>query len=383
MRTHDPRLFRGSMVVALACGLAGLASAAPAEPPPTPLTAARATVLHVPVAVAESGTPIVLVAVIDGAWAEPTLVARYRPMGAGAWQEAAFERSSAGGWYATIPAEVLVPPGAEYYIVGRGDGGETAHFASEAAPQPIRVEPSVVDRLAELDRRRTGGRTETISLDVDAHDFGNRYGNGDWFLRSEARWTHRISDRFWSIGFGFGLIQGRTPDRDGADAEDAVTAARYGVAEVRLRPLASLFVDGRMMLGVSHEDFIEGIAAAITFGKPWRSNVSVGAESLEDLGPTAYVRLQWDTAPPLLMGASIVRTDLPGAVLDADGLYLRYDVSYRLSPALGVRAAVSYGARDGTPHVGGGLGLSTDFCAMPGGATARRGSRAAGRPRRR
>lgn len=333
-------------------------AAAPGSAPPA---VARATLLHLPVAAAPSAQAIALVAVIDGAWAEPGLVARYRPMTGGAWREAGFERSSAGGWYATIPADAVVPPGAEYYIVGLGPAGETAHFASAEAPQPIRVEPSVVDRLAELDRRRTGGRTETVAFDLDGHDFGNRYGGSDWFVRSELRWTHRVSTYLHSLGFGFGVIQGRTPDRQGPTAVDEITAGRYGLAELRLRPGPSVFVDGRLTLGVSHRGFLRGIGGAITFGKPWRSNLSIGGEILDDLGPTAYVRLQWDTATPLLMGASIVRSDLPGAIVDAAGLYLKYDVSYRLRDAVAIRGAVSYGARDGAAHVGGGLGLETSF----------------------
>lgn len=322
---------------------------------------ARATLLHVPVAAAISSKPIELVAVIDGAWAEPALIARYRPMAGGAWREAAFERSSAGGWYATIPADAVAPPGAEYYIVGLGPAGETAHFASAEAPQPIRVDPSVVDRLADLDRRRTAGRTETVAFDVDGHDYGNRYGGKDYFVRSELRWTHRISTQLHSIGFGFGVIQGRTPDREGPTAEDQITAGRYGLAEVRLRPHPSVFVDGRLTLGVSHRGFLRGIGGALTFGQPWRSNLSVGGEVLDDLGPTAYVRLQWDTATPLLMGAAIVRSDLPGVIVDAAGLYLKYDVAYRLQPAVAIRGALSYGARDGAAHLGGGLGVEASF----------------------
>jgi hypothetical protein len=335
--------------------------AAPAAAPSSTLPAPRATLLHVPVAEATSGSPIDLVAVVDGAWAEPALVARYRPMLGGDWREATFARSSAGGWYATIPADAVTPPGAEYYIVGRGPTGETAHFASAASPQPIRIEPTVVDRLAELHRRRTGGRTDTVSFDVDAHDFGNRYGGDDWFVRSELRWTHRISRRLHAIGFGFGVIQGHTPDREGPGAATDVTAGRYGTAEVRLRPHPSVFVDARLTLGVSHEGFLRGLGGAITLGKPWRSNVSVGGEILDDLGPSAYVRLQWDTAAPLLMGASIVRTDLPGVTIGAAGLYLRYDVTCPVRPAFALRGSLSYGARDGGSHLGGGLGLATTF----------------------
>lgn len=320
----------------------------------------RATVLHVPVAEAMPGTAVAIVAVIDGAWAEPTLLARYRARG-GAWDEAAFEQSSAGGWFATIPATAIVPPGAEYYIVGKTADGEVAHFASASAPQPIRIEPTLFDRLESLDDDRLEGHREIVSLDVDAHDFGNRYGVDDRFLRAELRWTHRVSRTLHSVGFGFGSIWGRTPDREGRGALPQVALARYGTAEVRVRAHPSLFVDAKLSLGASEEGFLRGIGGAVTFGKPWRSNISGGAEILDDLGPTAYVRLQWDTAPPLLMGASIVRTDLPDAQVSANGLYVKYDLAYRMAGGLTGRAAVSFGSRDGAGRFGGGLGVQRDF----------------------
>jgi hypothetical protein len=333
----------------------------PAAPAARVAAAPHATLLHLPAASAPSGTAIELVAVVDAAWAEPELVVRYRSMAGGDWREAAFDRSSAGGWYATIPADAVTPPGAEYYIVGRGPAGEAAHFASAEAPQAIRVEPTVRDRLADIDRRRTGGRTDTVSFDLDGHNFGNRYGISDWFVRGELRWTHRVSTALHSIGFGFGTIQGRTPAGEGADADDVVGASRYGAAELRLRPHPSFFVDARMMLGVSRTGFLGGVSGAVTFGKPWRSHLRFGAEYLDELGASAHVRLQWDTATPLLMGAAIVRSDLPGAIVDSAGLYLRYDLGYRVNPAFAVRGAISYGARDGAAHVGGGFGVETSF----------------------
>jgi hypothetical protein len=322
--------------------------------------AEKATVLHVPVAEAQPGKPVEIVAAIDGAWAEPTLLARYRTHG-GAWQDAPFEQSSAGGWYATIPAAALVPPGAEYYIIGRGAGGEVAHFASEASPQAIRIEPTLIDRLEEIDDERMDGHREIVSFDVDGHDFGNRYRNTDGFVRAEARWTHRVSRTLHSIGFGFGAIWGRTPDRDGPGATEELALGRYGTAETRVRVHPSVFVDARLSLGVSDEGFMNGLGTAVTLGKPWRSNISAGAEIFDDLGATGYIRLQWDTAPPFLMGASIVRTDLPDAKVTANGLYVKYDLAYRMRTGFTVRGAVSYGSRDGAGSFGGSLGVQQDF----------------------
>lgn len=321
---------------------------------------ARATVLHVPVAEAKPGQAVELIAAVDAAWAEPVLVARYRGASATLWQEEPFRHSSTGGWYATLPAVAIAPPGAEYYIVGRGPAGEQLHFGSDVAPQIVRVEPTEADRLEAIDLIRTQGRTETVRLDIDAHNFTNRYGNDDAFLRAEVSWTHRISRTLYSVGFGFGLIEGRTPTEDPM-VESVTRAARYGGGEVRVRVHPAVYVDGRLILGVTDDGFMTGGSGAVTLGKPWRSNVSMGAEHLDGMGGTQFIRLQWDTAPPLLMGASIVRTDLPGVLISPQGLYVRYDLDYAASPGFRLRGAVSYGARDGQAGFGGSLGTAISF----------------------
>jgi hypothetical protein len=47
--------------------------------------------------------------------------------------------------------------------------------------------------------------------------------------------------------------------------------------------------------------------------------------------------------------------------IDPGGLFIAYDVSYRVADRVTVRAPLSYGARDGPVHVGGGLGSALDF----------------------
>jgi len=136
---------------------------------------------------------------------------------------------------------------------------------------------------------------------------------------------------------------------------------RYGYGEARLRPHRSVFLDVRGTLGASHDGFTGGVRGQVILGKPWRSSVNVGGEFLGDVGGSAWVRLQWDTAPPLLMGASIVRSDLPGALIGSAGLYIAYDLAYRIAERLTLRGQVSYGARDGASHLGGGLGTAVDF----------------------
>jgi hypothetical protein len=319
---------------------------------------AKSVVVHVAPTTTVAGKPIELEAMIDAPFAEQLSV-RWRTIGSGRWHDAAFERSSAGGWFASLPA--AASPGVEYYIRGADKAGaETAHFASAQSPHIVRVDPSLYDRLETLDRDRLEGRINEVALDVVAHNFGNRYDIPDWFVRSELTYTHNLLRVLHQVGFGFGTINGRTPVDRMTGGRDEWHAMNYGYGQLRLRIHPSVFLDGRFGLGVSQEDF-EGLgSASITFGKPWRSNVSVGGEYFGDLGPTGFVRLQWDTAWPLLMGASIVRTDLPGAIVDPAGLYIAYDVAYQMQ-SFTLKAQLSYGARDGRAHAGGGLGTAIAF----------------------
>lgn len=319
----------------------------------------HALIVHVPPIESPMGAPIELAAMIDAPYAE-ALAVRWRAIGEPAWHDTRFERSSAGGWYATLPP--AMPPGVEYYIHGTDPNGvDVDHFASEQAPHVVVVEPSLADRLETLDRHREAGRTDEVAFDVVAHNFGNRYDLPDEFVRAELVYTHRLLRLLNEVGFGFGTITGQTPAMAAPDADVLSRGMRYGFGQVRLRLDPSVFFDARAGLGVSDEGFEQLVRGEVTFGKPWRSNVSVGGEYLGSLGPSAWVRLQWDTAPPLLMGASIVRTDLPGAVVSALGLYVAYDVAYRIANRVAVKAQVSYGSRDGAANFGGGLGTAVDF----------------------
>lgn len=323
---------------------------------------ARALVIHAPPLSAPVGAPVELEAMLDAPFAE-TLTARWRAIGDTQWHDVLFERSSAGGWYATLPPAAA--PGLEYYIRGvDSSGAEVAHFATEQAPHRVRVDPQLYDRLEELDIKRHLGLRDQIAVDFMGHDFGNRYGLPDRFFRGEAVYTHRLWRMLHSISFGFGTIWGKTPvSSTFEDHERGYLnhGSRYGFGEVRVRVHPSVFVDARAALEVTHDGFDGGVRGQIIFGKPWRSSLFIGGEMLGDLGKTAWVRLQWDTAAPFLMGASIVRTNLPGVVISSAGLYIAYDVAYTIAQRYTVKAQLSYGARDGSSHLGGGLATAVDF----------------------
>ncbi len=323
---------------------------------------AVATVLHVPPAEGELGHPLRLVAVVDAAWTEAALVARYRELGMSVgFREAPFERSSAGGYYATIPAEDLHRPGIEYYIAGiTPEGEEVLHFASAEAPHTVQVEPSWETRWTLKERRRLGGYTSSVSVDLTGQDFGNRYDKSDYFYRGEIDWTHRLLTRLYAISLGYGFIEGRTPESEEPDAPELKKGSRYGYGAVLLRLHRAAWLETRAGIGVDRDGFIISGRVKLTLGRPWRSGVDLGAEMIENIGPTFWVRLQWDTVPPFLMGAAVVKSDLPDAALD-NGSYIVYDISYPVTPRIAVRGSLSYGSRDGPGNFGGGLGTSFAF----------------------
>lgn len=341
------------------CALTAVTAVAAAGPS-DPGDHATALVVHVPPGSAKAGAPIALTAMLDAPLAE-TLVVHWRRIGERTYADAVLERSSAGGWYAEIPGSPA--PGVEYYIAGTSaDGAEIDHFASAAAPHVVRIDPTPADRLEAADRVRLRDRLDRVGFDVDGHDFGNRYGELDRFVRAETSFTHHVGGTLYELVFGFGLIEGATPVYTMSTGMDHVIhGARYGFSGVRLRLADSIFVDGRISLGVSHAGFSTGTSGAVTLGKPWRSNVSFGGEYMQDLGPSLFVRLQWDTASPLLMAASVIRTDLPGALISEDGVYVKYEVMYNAFARTTLRGSLSFGGRDGPAHFGGGLGASVAF----------------------
>ena len=323
----------------------------------------RSVVVHIPPSEAVGEQKLRLVAVVDAAWTEASLVVRYRAIGSTAeFSESPFERSSAGGYFATIPARAMKRPGVEYYIVGqRPDGTEILHFGSASVPHAITIAPTMSVRWAEKERRRLGGHTSAISVDVNGQNFGNRFGNPDRFARAELEFVHRmLAGPLYSISLGYGAIEGETPDREFADAISEEKGARYGYAGIRLKLSRSIWADGKASLGFDRNGFIVGAGFGVTLGRPWRSNVNFGAEYMGGMGPSLWFRLQWDTVPPFLMGATLYKTDLPGAVL-AHGSFIIYDVSYAISPRITARLNVSFGSRDGPGSFGGGLGTSLAF----------------------
>lgn len=347
-------MLRTTITASIVCAAAAAANAAP----PT-----RATVTHLAPSAALAARDIRLVAVVDHAWTEQTLTVRYRRVaGAADYRAAPFERSSAGGYYAVIPASDVQRPGVEYYIAGRTpSGAEVLHFASAAAPHRVDVQPTLTERWQQSELARLHGYRSSVSVRMQGHNFDNRNPlKDDYFVRGELEWSHRLLGTIYSITLGYGFIDGITPVRDPLEPAELPRGARYGYAGARFRLHDSVSLDTRAYIGVDRDELITGVRAEVTLGKWWQSSVNLGAEYLQQMGPSLWIRLQWDTVPPFLMGAAIVKTDLPGAEL-SDGSYIVYDIAYPMTRRLTLRGSISFGSRDGPGNFGGGLGTSLAF----------------------
>jgi hypothetical protein len=216
------------------------------------------------------------------------------------------------------------------------------------------------------ERERLGGRVSSVSLWIQQVSFhtNNRRDPADRYSRGEVTWDHRLLGELYAVSIGYGYIDGKTPiTQDDGSLKSQSHGTRYGYGGATLRLLPWLWVNGQFVLAVGRavgRDLIVGGRGVATFGRPWGASVDVGYECIEEMGPSAWLRLQWDSVPGFLMGAAVVHTDLPGAELK-DGGALVYDVRYRLSARASAMALVSLGVRQGSPGIGGGVGASLAF----------------------
>ena len=314
-----------------------------------------ALVRHVPPSEATAGAELRLIAVIDDAWVERGLVARYRWIGSsGEYASAPFRRSSAGGFYAVIPAAAVKRPGLAYYI----EGAQAArpHFASPGEPHVVRVEREPKSAWVEQELHRLDGRRYSVRVDTHLQDFGGDSGD-DRLFRGELDWTYRLIGALYSIHLGFGAVEAKTPVEMGTDRR----GYRYGYGGLRFRLYDSVWLDGRALIGMSDVGFSPGGGAQLILGDDWRTCVKLGGEISEALSYRAWITLQWDTVPGFLMSATATTTDEPRAEFDT-GAAVLYEIRYPLSPAVTIGGKLSYSSRGNRPGgFGGGLGTELNF----------------------
>jgi hypothetical protein len=326
--------------------------------------AETARVFHVPPADAEVGQPLVLVAEVDRAWAA-SLEVRYRPADGGPWSEARFQRSD-DGYIASIPADVMVPPGIDYFIVGHADGAEATHFASAEAPHRVEVYLGGDVLRATRELELVGGRRARFRIAGEWVDYGSRTLEGrsiaDRYYRVEADLTYLLlAYPLHALRFGFTRLEGIVPvtERGAGPCRDepvepdadrcALDAGFAGGGWVELRwridDRLRIEADTRLMVQATPAGFNIGGRGELRAGDERGSHVALGTEAIADVGVAYFVRLGWATVPRLPMAATVEVTDFP-APTRARGVRLVYDLAYPFDTGLRVGLRLGYQARD-------------------------------------
>lgn len=284
----------------------------------------------------------------------------YRTRGRDTFVKTRLRAEGDGYLRATIPADAIHAPGLEYFAEianTRGLAGATAGSAN--APTTVQVAGA-----SPLDAFKHPARRSRISLNTSYLDFATfdtRPGkHTDRFFMLEADFAYRLRQRVHAVRAGFGVIQGRGGFAD--QVYDSTTSApkagfNYGYAEAEIRGAHNTALMTRLVAGVGREGFGMGIDLRGRLGKEDGTSLTLGVESIAEIGFLTEMRMRWNALPrfPLALGVGVTDQPSQGDL----GVRLTCDLGYRMgwvTPTV----RISYQARN-TEHAGLGAGLGLVF----------------------
>ena len=326
---------------------------------PAPEIPAHAVVRHVSPSEVAPGSDLLLVAIIDDAWVEDGLVARYRVAGR-------------GGTLAQRAVRALHRRRHLRHHPGQRDrpaGCRVLHRRTAQRSGPLRQRRNAArgaGRAAALAAMDGGGAPPARRSALR----GGRALRGAGFRRQQRRGP--LPARRGGLDLPAGrralLNHARVRHARGRDAvvgnDTAVQldrAVRWGQGGFRMRLARALWLDAHAMLGLGESGFLAGGGGQLILGDDWRTCVVLGGEWLEELSYRGWLTLQWDTVPPFLMSATVATTDQPDARIDT-GSTVRYLIELPVGDHFRIGAHTSFGARGNRPGwFGGGLQTQVNF----------------------
>lgn len=221
----------------------------------------------------------------------------YRRGGDHRYKNIVFEAQPDGYYIATVPAEDVVPPRLQYYIIMDAPG-VTRHLATgnPEAPVSIKVEGGLNEGL---ELKRYGFRNE-VRVMAETVQYPKAQGKGeDYYYRYEAEYLYRIFGPVYSFRFGTGELQGKSNYSTGTtqvtnalgQVEDQKIFAPktvgflYSYLEAELRsPSFPVALINRAIFGTDTDGVGDGWQGRIRIGDELGVNFVAGATIVSKLG---------------------------------------------------------------------------------------------------
>ena len=129
----------------------------------TPIDTVAPVLTHAAISSAAFGSTVLIQANVTDNISVESVTLFYRELGATPFQSVAMLNSSGSTYQASIPADVMAPPGAEYYIAAT-DGASTSYSGRESNPHQITViDAPVLTSVSPTAGSSTGGDLLTLS----------------------------------------------------------------------------------------------------------------------------------------------------------------------------------------------------------------------------
>lgn len=292
-----------------------------------------ATVQHLARTRAPAGAAIPLVFVLDQPSAVASAFLHYRPKGARTYRRVMLARENDIYLRGAIPADVVAPPGVDYFVeVSTPTGRSGVALGTPAEPLAIEIAaPTLLDRFGAA----PGMSSVRIAADYqDFATFDDRAGDRtDRVITATVDFTYRLPGTVQSVGVGYGVFAGRGGSEDQAwtDASPLPrTGFHYGYADVELgiepkdAPRVPMSFGGKLIAGVGKDGFGLGIEGRFRIGSRDGTNLLLAARTIEEVGFLSDIRFGARPAKDLMIGISVGATNQP----------IRDDVGVRLGTEL-------------------------------------------------
>jgi hypothetical protein len=278
-------------------------------------------------------------------------------------EEITFKRAqSSNGYVARVPGEVVKPAWIEYAIeLENLDGSRTPVLGTRQAMHRVHVRDDLDDARERALATRLAERRSMFFTSAEYVDFGTSEAetqeNGvvrtlavqDRYFRVEGGYAYRPLRLVTEFSLRLGVVRGESPVPLGAPApgqseEDRFKVGlNYGAPTVRFRLHDMVHAEGEFLTSVTEVGFSVGAGAALLFGDPYGSKLTLGVEGIEVFGVRFFSRMDIVATPSFTVAPIVEVTNMPHA--DQYGVRLLGEIEWAVGGGFSAAARGGYQAR--------------------------------------